>query len=92
RQLGLPGEITPFADHTVHLTPASAKTLLAALPLRIVEESTDLEAARKEAQEKPPRHVGDLLKRFFFKNANWEVFALRDQPGSGEPLETASHR
>ena len=78
RRLGLPGEITPFADHTVHLTPASARSLLAGLPLRIVEETTDLEAARREAEETPPRHVGDWLKRLFFKNATWEVFALRD--------------
>ena len=79
RRLGLPGEITPFADHTVHLTPDSARALLADLPLQIVEESTDLDAARKEAKERPPRHLGDRLKRLFFKNATWEVFALRDQ-------------
>jgi len=78
RRLGLPGEITPFADHTVHLTQASARALLAGLPLRIVEESTDLDAARKEAKDTPPRHLGDRLKRLFFKNATWEVFALRD--------------
>lgn len=63
---------------TVHLTPSSARSLLAGLPLRIVEETTDLEAARREAEETPPRHVGDRLKRLFFKNATWEVFALRD--------------
>jgi len=78
RRLGLPGEITPFADHTVHLTQASARALLAGLPLRIVEESTDLDAARKEAKDTPPRHLGDRLRRLFFKNATWEVFALRD--------------
>ena len=78
RRLGLPGEITPFADHTVHLTPASARALLAGLPLRIVEEGMDLDAARKEAKETPPRHLGDRLKRLFFKNATWEVFALRE--------------
>jgi hypothetical protein len=55
------------------ITPASARSLL-----RIVEETTDLEAARMEAEETPPRHVGDRLKRLFFKNATWEVFALRD--------------
>ena len=77
RRLGLPGEITPFADHTVHLTQASARELVADLPLRIIEEDTDLEATRREAKETPPRHLGDRLKRLFFKNATWEVIAVR---------------
>ena len=92
RRLGLPGEITPFADHTVHLTPSSARSLLAGLPLRIVQETTDLQAARREAEETPPRHVGDRLKRLFFKNATWEVFALRDPDCASGLLGVAAHR
>ena len=76
-RLGLPGEITPFADHTVHLTLASARELFRGLPFRIVRESTDLDRVRQEARATPPRHVGDRLKRWFFKNATWEVIALR---------------
>ena len=77
RRLGLPGEITPFADHTVHLTPGAAAQLFTGLPFHIVQESTDIERAREEARGTPPRHLGDRLKRLFFKNATWEVFALR---------------
>ena len=77
RRLGLPGEITPFADHTVHLTVGAARDLFVGLPLRIVRESIDLEAVRRQAKAVPPRHLGDRLKRWFFKNATWEVIALR---------------
>lgn len=77
RQLGLPGEVTPFADHTVHLTQASARALFDGLPLRIVRESTDIDSVRQEARATPPRHFGDRLKRWFFKNATWEVIAVR---------------
>ena len=76
-RLGLPGEITPFADHTVHLTLPSARELFRGLPLRVVRESTDLDRVREEARTTPPRHIGDRLKRWFFKNATWEVIALR---------------
>jgi SAM-dependent methyltransferase len=77
RAVGLPGEITPLADHTVHLTLRAAHELFRGLPLRIVQESTDLDQVREDARRKPPRHARDRLKRLFFKNATWEVFALR---------------
>lgn len=78
RGLGLPGEVTPFADHTVHLTQWAARDLFRGLPLRIVQEATDVSEVRAQARNIPPRHVGDRLKRLFFKNATWEVFARRD--------------
>lgn len=76
RRLGLPGEVTPFADHTVHLTPAAAERLVTRLPLRIHACGTDYEDAR-EAAKSPPRHLGDRLKRLFFKNATFEAIAER---------------
>jgi SAM-dependent methyltransferase len=79
RKLGLPGEITPFADHTVHLTFRAAQELLAGLPLRIVRQWNDLAETRAEAKATPPRHLGDRLKRWFFKNATWEAIAIRTE-------------
>lgn len=79
-RLGLPGEITPFADHTVHLTVRAAERLFDRLPFRIVRSSTDLVAARLQARRNPPRHLGDRLKRLFFKNATFEAIAVRE-PG-----------
>lgn len=83
RSLGLPGEIGPFADHTVHLTPAAARRMFDGHPLTIVSESAAITQARKEAWQQPPRHPGDLLKRVFYKNALFELIALK-RPQIGE--------
>lgn len=75
RALGIPFEITPFADHTVHLTLNSARRLFAGLPFKFLEESdTVLERRRRSLRV---RHPGDQLQRLFFKNATWELIALR---------------
>lgn len=78
RKLGLPGEVTPFADHTVHLSPEAAKGLFRNLPLRIVSQTLDIEEAKREAKTTAPRHLGDRLKRLFYKNATIEVIAIRE--------------
>jgi SAM-dependent methyltransferase len=74
---GLHLEIGPFADHTVHLTPSQGRRLLADLPLSVLADSCDIEGARDWARATRPRHVGDRLKRTFFKNASLEVVARR---------------
>lgn len=84
RALGVPLEITPFADHTVHLTVDAARQLFDGLPFRIVRAEDDIACARQE--RKAARHGGDWLKRLFFKNARYEVVAIRnaaDPPRSG---------
>lgn len=81
RKLGLPGEVTPFADHTVHLTVGAARHLFDGLPFKILRSSIDIAAAKLEARQVPPRHIGDRLKRLFFKNATFEAVAVRE-PGS----------
>jgi hypothetical protein len=70
--LGLRLEITPFADHTVHLTEREARGMFGPLPLRVVEQSLTRAAPGRT------RHPGDLLKRVFFKNALFEVIAVRE--------------
>jgi len=77
RAVGLPLEVTPFADHTVHLTTWAARRLFSALPFRILSESADFEEAKRHAAGVPPRHLGDRLKRVFTKNARMEVMAIR---------------
>jgi len=76
--LGLNFEIGPFADHTVHLTPAAARSLFDGLPLRVVSESDNVAEERLRARRATARHAGDLLKRVFFKNALLEVVAVRE--------------
>jgi SAM-dependent methyltransferase len=76
--LGIQYEIGPFADHTVHLTRAKAEHLFKGLPFRIVRESADIEQAKAIAKRSSARHFGDRLKRIFFKNALYEVVAVRE--------------
>lgn len=75
RALGIPFEITPFADHTVHLTLAAARRLFDGLPLETVHERNNIAETRDGAHE--ARHAGDRLKRLFFKNAVFERMALK---------------
>lgn len=78
RALGVPFEITPFADHTVHLTLGAARELFAGLPLRILTQSDNADEAKRGWRDAPSRHLGDRLKRLFFKNARWEMIAERE--------------
>jgi SAM-dependent methyltransferase len=75
RALGVPFEITPFADHTVHLTLPAAQALFAGLPLRVLSETGDL--AELKRQLRRTRGPAPWLKRLFFKNALYEVIAER---------------
>ena len=62
RSLGIPFEIRPFADHTVHLTLDSARNLFKGLPLRPLRETESVEEAKRHASPK------GALQRLFFKN------------------------
>ena len=75
RALGLGLEITPFADHTVHLTLDSARDLFAGLPLTTLSERDTVSETRRA--HGPTRHAGDRLKRLFFKNALYERIAAK---------------
>lgn len=77
RALGVPYEVGAFADHTTHLTLPAASSLFAELPVQILREKSNIDEARARARKQPPRHVGDRLKRLFFKNALYEVVAKR---------------
>jgi SAM-dependent methyltransferase len=77
RALGVPYEVGPFADHTTHLTVDAASRLFDALPLEILSEKSNIDEARTRARQRPARHMGDRLKRVFFKNALYEVVARR---------------
>jgi len=76
--LGVPCEIGPFADHTTHLTLSRARQLFQSLPLRVLSESSNLAEARTVAKKRPARHPGDILKRLFFKNALYQIIAIRE--------------
>ena len=77
RAAGMPYEVGPFADHTTHLTLSAAASLFNDLPLTILSATSDIDEARSRARKRPARHMGDRLKRVFFKNALYEVVARR---------------
>lgn len=74
---GLPFEVGPFADHTVHLTPTAAKSMFNGLPIEVLTEKSGIDEAKAKARKLPPRHLGDRLKRLFYKNALFEVVARK---------------
>ena len=71
--LGIKREIGPFADHTVHLTESGAQRLFQDLPLRVLQETNNIAEAKLIA-----RQDGDMLKRIFYKNALYEVVAIKE--------------
>jgi len=73
----VPYEVGPFADHTTHLTLTAAASLFNDLPLEILSAKSDIDEARERARKRQARHMGDRLKRVFFKNALYEVVARR---------------
>jgi len=77
RAIGVPYEVGPFADHTIHLTLEAATNLFENLPLEILSSKSNIDEARARVRKQPPRHVGDRFKRVFFKNALYEVVARR---------------
>jgi SAM-dependent methyltransferase len=87
--LGIPVEIGPFADHTVHLTLRQARRLVQSLPVQVALERDGVAAARSRDRSRPPRHAGDRLKRLFFKNARYQVVARRLAP---EPAATLARK
>jgi SAM-dependent methyltransferase len=70
-------EITPFADHTVHLTLRQAQALFDGLPLRIVYEHDSIAETTRQSADIEVRQPLEHVKRLFFKNALYEVIAVR---------------
>ena len=80
--MGINLEIGPFADHTVHLTLNSARELFRGLPLLVISANSNIDEAKVRAQRKSARHMGDRLKRLFFKNAVYQVIAVKESLAS----------
>jgi SAM-dependent methyltransferase len=77
RAMSVPFEIGPFADHTTHLTLRGARRLFEKLPIQILSERCNIDEAKALARKRAARHLGDSLKRVFFKNALYELVARR---------------
>lgn len=75
--LGVKLEISPFADHTVHLTEAAIRDFFAAQPLEIIETTSTVEATKNALKQIKSPNAEQRLKQIFFKNALFELIALK---------------
>jgi ubiquinone/menaquinone biosynthesis C-methylase UbiE len=79
RNIGLPFEISPFADHTVHLTEEAITSVFTNLPLVVVQSSSSAAGTRAAQRASRKLDPDSLLKSMFFKNAIFEVIAFKRQ-------------
>lgn len=82
RAVGVPFEVGPFADHTTHLTPSAAENLFRNVRIKVLSQKTNVLEAKVRSRQVPPRHLGDRLKRVFYKNALFELVAEKAEEGS----------
>ena len=74
---GIHLELSAFADHTIHLTTNQIEEKFAALPLEIIEQTSSVAETRATQRSLPLTTPDNLLKRFFFKNALFELLAVK---------------
>lgn len=75
--VGIGLELSAFADHTVHLSESRIARAFSRLPLNIVEQKSTVSETRHAQRRGSAKSTDDLLKRLFFKNAVFEVMAIR---------------
>jgi SAM-dependent methyltransferase len=75
--VGIKIELSAFADHTVHLTEARISEHLRKTGLSVVEERSNVDETRREQRAARGFDPDSLLKRLFFKNALYELIAVR---------------
>jgi SAM-dependent methyltransferase len=75
--LGLRIELSPFADHTVHFTEDKITQVFAGLPLKIFEQSSTVNQTKAAYKQIKSPSAEQRLKKIFFKNALFEVVAIK---------------
>lgn len=75
--LGIKLELSPFADHTIHLTEAKIKQVFARMPLKIIEEISTVETTKTALRQIKSPNADQRLKKLFFKNALFEIVAVK---------------
>lgn len=77
RALGSRLEISPFADHTVHLNKNRIMNVFQRLPLDVLSETYKLNQGKKENKLLNGQTFEGLIKKVFYKNAAFEVIAKK---------------
>jgi len=76
--MGLKFEVSPFADHTVHFSEEWIGRVFAELPLTIVSQSSTVAETKAASRQATIANAQTLIRKMFFKNAHFEVVAVRD--------------
>lgn len=75
--LGLKFELSAFADHTVHLTERRIRDVFSKLSIETVSQTSTVADTRKNQRASKAKNADALLKKVFFKNALFEVIAIK---------------
>ena len=75
---GLRVELSAFADHTVHLTEARIRSVIAGQPFRIIKQASSVSETRYAQRRSSTRNLDALLKKLFYKNALYTLIAVKD--------------
>jgi ubiquinone/menaquinone biosynthesis C-methylase UbiE len=70
-------EHSAFAHHTVHFTPDKISKVFSGLPLEILEQTTNVAETKQNLKQSKTRDLEAKLKKLFYKNALFEVTAIR---------------
>lgn len=76
--LGIKFEISPFADHTVHFSESVITKIFSELPIKIEEQKSSVTNVKARNRKIKSRNLEQQLKRYFYKNALYEVIAIRN--------------
>jgi ubiquinone/menaquinone biosynthesis C-methylase UbiE len=76
--LGIKFEISPFADHTIHLTENRIKKSFQKLPFRIIEQNSTVSQIKKGNRHSNVRGLEWRFKKLFYKNALYELIAIKN--------------
>lgn len=75
--LGIKLELSPFADHTVHFSENQIADVFKRLPLKVLSQSTTVAETKAAYRQSRPHDPDTLLKKVFFKNALFEIVAVK---------------
>ena len=75
--LGLKLELSAFADHTVHFSERKIRDLFSSLSIRSISQTSTVAETKKAQRNSNAMNPDALLKKVFFKNALFEVVALK---------------
>lgn len=76
--VGLKFELSAFADHTIHLTESQISQVFHRQPVTVVSEASSVDETRRQQGSAPLRNADAVLKKIFFKNALYELVAVRN--------------